>query len=78
MERDFGKELIDAFNVGYAQGKADAEAYLLHCGDEMPVTNADRIRSMTDEELADWLWWNNDLYSRVGMDLLDWLKQEAE
>lgn len=42
------------------------------------VTNADRIRSMTDEELADYLRWHNDLYSRNGMDWLDWLKQEVK
>ena len=41
-------------------------------------TNADRIRAMTDEELADYLRWHNDLYSRNGMDWLDWLKQEAD
>lgn len=43
-----------------------------------PTTNADRIRAMTDEELADYLRWHNDLYSRNGMDWLDWLKQEAD
>lgn len=40
-----------------------------------PITNADRIRSMTDEELATWLYihrWN-DLES-----ILEWLKQESE
>lgn len=47
-----------------------------------PITNADRIRAMTDEELADLYmkaiedeeypgWWGN----RMG--LLAWLKQEA-
>lgn len=39
-----------------------------------PVTNADRIRAMSDEELADWLVMNGD-----GSDYetwLDWLKQE--
>ena len=47
-----------------------------------PQTNADRIRTMIDEELADEifyilnhvLWMYND--SRLG--LLDWLKQEAD
>ena len=43
-----------------------------------PKTNADRIRAMTDEELADYLRWHDDLYSRYGMDWLDWLKQEAK
>lgn len=41
-------------------------------------TNADEIRQMSDEELADYLRWHNDLYSRNGMDWLDWLKQENE
>lgn len=43
-----------------------------------PQTNADRIRQMTDEELADYLRWHNDLYSRNGMDWLDWLRKEAD
>lgn len=41
-----------------------------------PVTNADRILRMTDEELADWLVMNGN-----GEDYktwLDWLKQEAQ
>lgn len=42
------------------------------------MTNADRIRVMTDEELADYLRWHNGLYSRNGMDWLDWLKKEVE
>ncbi len=39
------------------------------------ITNADRIRSMTDEELAIWIFthrWND--YNS----LLDWLKEEGE
>ena len=40
-------------------------------------TNADRIRAMTDEELADYLRYHNDSYARYDMDWLDWLKQEA-
>lgn len=38
-------------------------------------TNADRIRSMTDEELATWIYMNrwNDIES-----LLEWLRQESE
>jgi hypothetical protein len=45
------------------------------------VTNADRIRSMTDEELAEWLC---DIAGRLPMyegkmhPILDWLKQEAD
>lgn len=42
-----------------------------------PQTNADRIRAMTDEELADFLdktdpvYWNRQTW-------LDWLRQEGE
>lgn len=41
------------------------------------MTWGDKIRSMTDEELAEYLWWFSDLYSHIEMDLLDWLKKEA-
>ena len=52
-------------------------------------TNADRIRSMSDEELADMLWKTGRNYRAVCADpvvdynehrdhLIDWLKQPAE
>lgn len=56
-----------------------------------PITNADRIRSMTDEELADWLgvYCNGQTAQEVGKPCvsdmgsceecwLDWLKEECE
>ena len=46
------------------------------CYESKPQTNADKIRAMTDEELADWLVMNGN-----GEDYktwLDWLKQEAK
>ena len=46
-------DLVNAFDAGYEKGRAEAELYLLHCGAEMPETNGDRIRYMTDEKLAD-------------------------
>lgn len=56
------------------------------------ASNADRIRAMSDEELADFLWsiGNNPLTGNVylagkllfftgnGNDWLNWLKQEAD
>lgn len=44
------------------------------CKGYIPMTNADRIRAMTDEELAHFLaWhWNKKDYG------LEWLKQPAE
>ena len=46
-----------------------------------PQTHADRIRSMTDEELAEFVWnveSSGKFYGPRGRKLwLDWLKQEA-
>jgi len=39
------------------------------------ITNADRIRSMTDEELAEWF--DGELPSKPKEWWLDWLRQEA-
>ena len=60
--------------------------------EEKPFTNADRIRAMTDEELATYLivdiecevarraGWRIPMNERIEMvdKTLDWLKQEAE
>ena len=56
-----------------------------------PLTNADRIRAMTDEELADVFdhvqgdaflvgigQRKNSLYPGAGISWLDWLKQEVD
>lgn len=45
-----------------------------------PITNADRIRAMTDDELAEWLcdiagWL--PMYEGKMHPILDWMKQEA-
>lgn len=42
------------------------------------TTNGDRIRAMSDEELADYLRYYSDSYARYDMDWLDWLKQKGE
>ena len=46
-------------------------------GWDKPTTNADRIRAMTDEELAEWLFgaWHQSWYTL--QEWLDWLKQEV-
>lgn len=48
----------------------------------MPLTNADRIRSMTDEELAEWVWGAETAGRAYGprgkQSWLNWLKQEAD
>lgn len=46
------------------------------------MTNADRIRQMTDEELARWAWAVQVLIEGAGLcttvDWLKWLRQEAD
>lgn len=44
-------------------------------------TNADRIRMMSDEELAEWYWWMLKYvqgYTDSRCALLDWLRKEAD
>jgi hypothetical protein len=49
------------------------------CGNYIPPTNADKIRQMTDEELAEWLCCNcaGDGYGNRAEDWINWLKQEV-
>ena len=67
--------------------KTDPE---IMCGEfhPKPITNADRIRSMTDEELAELFWIRADCELCPNKELhcsddckkhwLDWLKEEAK
>lgn len=44
----------------------------------LPITNADRIRAMSDEEIADFFWRDPArIYFKTPKETLDWLKQEA-
>ena len=45
------------------------------------MTNGDKIRAMTDEEIEEWYWWMHDVMmastnSRIFVH--DWLKEEAK
>ena len=57
--------------------------------DPVPMTNADRIRAMSDEEMADMLWKTGRNYRAICADpvvdyneqheyLIEWLQQPAE
>lgn len=43
-----------------------------------PQTNADRIRSMTDEELLEFLYWEADGSGKTPEQWIRWLKQEVK
>lgn len=55
------------------------ETAMYLCQKEYKQTNADSIRSMTDEELAEWISCNctGDGYGNSEAEWLDWLKQEV-
>lgn len=72
---------------------AGHDTYIEKCSmySRKPITNADHLRSMSDEELAEFLWsigqnpggWNYIngkpiFHSGKGNGWLDWLRQEAE
>ena len=64
------------------QGLCDGEKELTACPSYKRMTNADRIRAMTDEELADWVWGVETAGRAYGprgkQSWLDWLKREAK
>lgn len=73
------------------QGSGNVAYVPVIVNDKLKRTNADRIRSMTDEELADWLgvYCNGQTAQEVGKPCvsdmgsceecwLDWLKRESE
>ena len=54
---------------------------VMDCPDKKtpPITNADRVRSMTDKELAEWYWWMLHYvqgYTDSRVALREWLKEE--
>ena len=57
----------------------DGTDYANDCCDWWRPTNADRIRAMTDEELAEWYWWMLHYvkgYTDSRAALREWLKQD--
>lgn len=94
--------MATGFNTQVSNGEyrlqfetGNKEYYLLmretarRCVDGKPVTNADRIRSMGDEELAEMLWKTGRNYRAVCADpavdytvqhehIIDWLRKSAE
>ena len=65
----------DAYSEG---GKFKAYCDMEHC-DNITPTNADRIRAMSDEELATTIFYGAcaERSFTTESELLDWLKQEA-
>ena len=42
------------------------------------MTNADRIRSMSDEELAEFIWDYNFMHHEKPQELIEWLRQNVD
>ena len=69
-------------NDAYYCERLNMHTGLLGCenGIAKVKTNADRIRSMTDEELAEWYWWMLRYvqgYTDSKLALSEWLKEEV-
>lgn len=71
----------DDYNIGYSSfnlktvlGFIDEYFEIVKSNKQ---TNADRIRSMSDEELADWIYYHNTKFSSEKQ-WLGWLQSEAE
>ena len=65
------------------QNYCDKCGYVIEqCECEKPQTNADRIRNMTDAELAEWVFRHDTItycHGRLNTEeLLQWLKSEAK
>ena len=55
-----------------------ARTPILKCGDDEVQTNSDRIRSMSDEELAKWLEYEGGGACAEVCGWLEWLRKPAE
>lgn len=64
----------------YINGKKLTDDNLEDClFNPAPITNADHVRSMTDNELAEWYWWMLHYvqgYTDSRVALREWLKEE--
>lgn len=66
-----------------AEGKPHEENTVIDCENYAPMTNADRIRSMTDDELADFLvtvesYGYHDQRISGTYEMNEWLRAESE
>ena len=75
VERKDLEKITEAHEkIGYEKGFRDGYAQAVEDADrKTKKTNADRIRAMSDEELADWLEPRTCQYG-----WLDWLRKETE
>ena len=86
------KKIVNELTEEYINTSADTSTNSLDASTNTSTTNADRIRSMTDEELVEFLYdtnhyfENNEYLVRFGseivqdeeINILDWLKSEVE
>lgn len=72
---------VDIFSDGKARCYSWSEKWIdAEVIDSKPQTNADRIRSMSDEELAEWVTTKGRTFGEEYegyMSLLDWLKSQV-
>ena len=74
---------VGAYLACYGQKNAPKVNWDDVCSDwkSEHITNADRIRTMTDEELENWYWWMHKemmYYTDSRAFFHEWLKQEVD
>lgn len=77
----WGTKECEACSCGGDEGKCDFYADKRKKATLKEITNADRIRAMTDEEIEKWFWWMHKemmFYTDSRHFLHEWLKQEAK
>ena len=74
--------VVDVYSDGKARCYSWSEKWIdVVVIDGKPLTNADRIRSMTDEEIEEWYWWMHKemmRYTDSRIFVHDWLKSPVE
>lgn len=71
----YEKEIAEMFLKAFGDSEERDNKPCCRCDSRQ--TNADRIRNMSDEELADWIYYHNTKFSSEKQ-WIEWLQSEAE
>ena len=77
----WGTKEREACSCGGDESKCDFYEDKRKKATPKPITNADRVRQMTDEGIEDWYWWMHKKmmhYTDSRIFVHDWLKAPAE
>ena len=73
-----GAQMMNVPDINVGEIAKDIGVLCKSATNQNRLMRYDKIRAMSVEELADYLTWHSDNYSRYGMSWLDWLKSPVE